>query len=72
MALLLAAFPATAAMYPDQGRAYAACQADIKSGPAGWQPMKCAPNYYNDGSGIYYAWDLNGRAVGWSYAWPAN
>ncbi len=72
MALLLAAFPATAAMYPDQGRAYAACQADIKSGPAGWQPMKCAPNYYNDGSGIYYAWDLNGRAVGWSYTWPAN
>lgn len=70
--LALASLPAYAALYPDQGRAYAACQRDIAGGPSGWQPMKCKGDVYSNGSGIYYALDVSGRAVGWDYSWGAN
>ena len=73
LVLMFAVIPvATAAMYPDQGRAYAACQRDIAGGPSGWQPMKCKGDLYSNGSGVYYALDASGRAVGWDYAWGAN
>ncbi len=67
---LLASMSAHAAMYPDQGAAYAACARDTAAGPSYWQPMRCNGAPSNDGSGWYDAWDRTGRSVGWGlYSW---
>lgn len=64
---------AIAAMYADQGAAYAACMAAIAKGTAAWQPMRCRESKSSDGSGNYAAWDKNGRDVGWQwFSWSKD
>ncbi|MGS1344787.1 hypothetical protein [Stenotrophomonas geniculata] len=72
--MLLTTSPrAIAAMYADQGAAYAACMAAIAKGTAAWQPMRCRESKSSDGSGNYAAWDKNGRDVGWQwFSWSKD
>lgn len=72
--MLLTTSPrAIAAMYADQGAAYAACMAAIAKGTAAWQPMRCRESKSSDGSGNYAAWDKSGRDVGWQwFSWSKD
>lgn len=67
--LLLAPSIVSAAVYPDQGEAYAACQKDIATGPDYWQPMKCNLTINADGGGFYTPVHKAGAAVWGIYSW---